>query len=128
MKPGEFVTACWERAAQGLGEDERERIEGPVLHAEVYVACDLARLSFTYLDGGVLKPTPKMLSALAVLEKDNGLTREVRTPPDASGDFNFILTRDGTYVARVTPGKLFVEPKACGRALGEWLLALYERR
>ena len=118
-----FADACWERAAQGMSDPEaRETIPGPVLDAEVYMACDLVRLSFTYKDGGKVRlDEPK----LAVLEKKHGLTREVRTPLDASGEFNFILTQGGTYVARVTADKLFCEPKACGLELGRSLLELY---
>ena len=120
-----FGEACFDRAAKGMKDpDAREGIAGPVLEAEVYTACDLTRLSFTYKDGGRLKLPA---AELAAIEKDFGLTRDVRTAPDAYGEFNFILSRAGTYVARVTADKLFVEPKACGRDLGLALLALYER-
>ena len=120
-----FAETCWKRAAQGLEDPEdREKVPGPVLDAEVYSACDLVRLSFTYKGGGrVTLDEPK----LAAIEKEFSLTREVRTPLDASGEFNFILTKAGTYVARVTHDKLFCEPKACRLALGAKLLELYER-
>ncbi len=120
-----FADDCWKRAAQGMEDPEaRETLKGPVLDAEVYSACDLVRLSFTYKDGGRLRLDEK---ALAAIEKAHGLSREVRTPLDASGEFNFILTKGGTYVARVTADKLFCEPKACGLDLGRRLLALYDR-
>ena len=122
MKAVDFASACWARAARGIGEDERERISWEKLDAEVYLACDLARLSFMYRDGGKMRLDEPVLKAL---EAEFDLEREVRSEPDASGDFNFILTKAGTYVARLTPGKLFVEPKACGQALGERLLELY---
>ena len=122
MTPAEFSSACWARAAKGIGEDEREKIPGGVLDAEVYRACDLARLSFTYRDKSRMRLDE---AALKALEAEFGLEREVRREPYASGDFNFILTKAGTYVGRLTPEKLFVEPKACGQALGERLLALY---
>ena len=122
MTPAEFASACWARAAKGIGEDEREKIPGGVLNAEVYRACDLSRLSFVYSGGGRMRLDE---AALKALEAEFGLACEVRSEPDASGDFNFILTKAGTYVARLTPEKLFVEPKACGQALGERLLGLY---
>lgn len=117
-----FAARCWERAARGIGEDERETIPGGVLDAEVYSACDLTRLSFTYRNGERFRLDPKALEAL---EKVHGLTREVRTPLDASGDFNFILNRGGRYVARLTPEKLFCEPKACPLELGGNLVDMY---
>ena len=121
-----FAETCWARAAQGMRDSEaRETIPGPVLDAEVYMACDLVRLSFTYKDGRRMRLDE---AALAAVEKKFGLSREVRTAPDASGEFNFILSRGGTYVARVTADKLFCEPKACGVALGKALLALYDDR
>ncbi len=106
--------------------DEREMLPGPLLDAEVYMACDLVRLSFTYKDGGRMRLDE---ARLAAIEKAHGLSREVRTPLDASGEFNFILTKrqGGTYVARVTADKLFCEPKACGLDLGRSLLTLYDR-
>lgn len=120
----EFVSACWTRVAQGLeDEDDRERVQGPGLVAEVYMACDLVRLSFT---GARMLLTPEALKALDVLEKAHGLTREVRAEPDASGDFNFILNRGGRYAARLTREKLLLEPQACGRELGLGLLSLYQ--
>ena len=119
-----FVDACWARAAEGLeDEDDREKIQGPGLVAEVYSACDLVRLSFT---GARMRLTPEALKTLESLEKEHGLTREVRAEPDASGDFNFILNKGEKYAARLTPEKLLLEPLACGRELGLGLLGLYE--
>ena len=120
-----FAENCWKRAAQGLEDPEdREKVPGTLLDAEVYSACDLVRLSFTYKDSGRMRLDE---AKLAGIEREFVLSREVRTPLDASGEFNFILTKGGTYVARVTADKLFCEPKACGLALGAKLLALYDR-
>ncbi len=120
--PAAFVQRCWERAARGVGEDERETIAGDLLDAEVYSACDLTRLSFTTKNGAKLRLDVKVLEAL---EKAHGLTRDVRTPLDASGDFNVILNKGGRYVARITPEKLFCEPKACSLELGDKLVDMY---
>ena len=118
-----FADVCWARAAKGMSDPEdRETVEGPVLDAEVYMACDLVRLSFTYRDGSRMRLDEPRLAAL---ERKHGLAREVRTPLDASGDFNFILNRGGRYVARLTPEKLFCEPTACLLPLGELLVDMY---
>ena len=119
----DFAAICWARAAEGIDEEARETIAGPGLDAEVYMACDLVRLSFTYKDGGRMRLDE---TALAAVEKESGLSREVRAALDASGDFNVILTKGGTYVARLTPDKLFCEPKACDLKLGRRLLELYD--
>ncbi len=124
----DLVARAW-ALAESWGDDFEEGEQGEfsdaTFGAEVYVACDSARLKFAHRDGKRLD-VARILPRLAEVEKENGLSREVRSEVDAKGDFDFILNdAGGRYVARLKPDALLISHATCPEGLGRRLLALY---
>ncbi|MBI4229306.1 MAG: hypothetical protein HY608_00565 [Planctomycetes bacterium] len=124
----DLVARAW-ALADSWGDDFEEGEHGAfadaTFEAEVYVACDSVRLKFMHRDGKRLD-IARVLPRLSEVEKENRLSREVRSKVDAKGDFDFILNgADGKYVARMKPDALLASHATCPEALGRRLVALY---